>query len=241
MRTVRLSLCSILVVLALGPGLSTRPQQVSESATTPAKSLVTIPAEVTSYGLIFLRTRVNDSQPLWFALDSGASFPFVIDIRRARALGLKLQDHLTFEGGAGPGTYEAARTRGVSISLTGLKFADQTLNVIALDSIEAQTGRPLDGLVGIDLFTRYVVEIDYFGKKISLFDPKTYTYSGAGTSIPLTLHDGHFFVPAKIEMPGHPPLEGQFLVDTGGGPITAVLTTPFAQSNNLPAPNQRAI
>lgn len=238
---IRLALSGALVVLALGPCVFIQPQQVPAPAKSPTKTLATIPADVTSYGLIFLRARVNNSQPMWFALDSGASSPFVIDIRRARALGLKLQGHVTLERGAGPGAYEAARTRGVSISLNGFKFADQTANVIALGSLEAQAGRPLDGLVGRDLFTRYVVEIDYLGNKISLYDPQTYTYSGAGESIPLTLRDGHFFVPAKIEMPGRPRLDGQFLVDTGGGLVTAVLTTPFAHSNSLPAPTQKTI
>lgn len=246
---IRLSLWSALVVLALGPGVFTQPQQVpppakssaKSQAKRPTKSLATIPTDITSYGAIFLRARVNSSQPLWFVLDSGASFPFVIDSRRARALGLKLHGHLTLDGGAGSGAYEAARTRGVSINLGGLKFADQTAIVHALDSFEALAGRPLDGLVGSELFTRYVVEIDYVGNKVSLYDPRTYTYSGAGEGVPLTLRDGHFFVPAKIEMPGRPRLDGQFLVDTGGGLVTAVLTTPFAQSNNFPAPTQKTI
>jgi hypothetical protein len=236
---IRLPLWRVLVALALAPGVFTQPQPVS------APALATIPADVTVYGGIFLRARVNNSQPLWFALDSGASSPFFIDSRRARALGLKLQGHFTRGGGAGPGTYEVAETRRVSISLSGLKFTDQTAHVMDFGEIEAQAGRPLDGLVGIDLFTRYVVEIDYFGNKITLYDPKTYAYSGAGESIPLTLRDGHFFVPAKIEMPGRPRLDGQFLVDTGGCLVTAVLTTPFAESNNLPnglpCPTQKTI
>jgi hypothetical protein len=44
-----------------------------------------------------------------------------------------------------------------------------------------------------------------------------------------------------IEMPGRAPLEGQFLVDTGGVMVTTVLTTPFSQSNRLPASNQKRI
>jgi hypothetical protein len=242
---IRPWLSRLLIAFAVAPCAVTRAQQVPLRANSPAKSspksLATIPADIPGYGLILLRARVNNSQPLWFALDSGASFPFVINIRRARLLRLKLQGHVTVGGGAGPGAYEAARTRGVSIDLGGLKFADRTANVLALTSLEAQAGRPLDGLVGLDLFTRYVVEIDYAGNKIKLYDPQTYNYSGAGESVPLTLRDGHFFVPAKIEMPGRPALDGRFLVDTGGGLVTAVLTTPFAQSHNLQAPTQRTI
>jgi hypothetical protein len=91
------------------------------------------------------------------------------------------------------------------------------------------------------LFSRYAVEIDYLGNKISLYDPQTYTYSGAGESIPLTMRGDYLFVSAKIEMPGRPPLEGQFLVDTGGGFVTVILNAPFARSRNLSAPTKRAV
>ena len=224
-------------MLALGSGVFTPSHQVPSAA----KSIVTIPADVTGYGLIFLRARVNNSQPMWFALDSGASFPFVIDTRQARALGLKLQDNLTLDGGAGAGTFEVAMTRGVFVKFDGLEFTNQTAAVFDLGSLEAIAGRSLEGLVGRDLFSRYVVEIDYLGNKISLFDPQTYTYSGAGESIPLALRGDYFLVRAKIELPGRSPLEGQFLVDTGGGFVTAILNAPFARSSGVLAPTQRAI
>ncbi|HKB68984.1 MAG TPA: hypothetical protein VKC61_24295 [Pyrinomonadaceae bacterium] len=51
-----------------------------------------------------------------------------------------------------------------------MKFTDQSVNVIALGSLEAQAGRSMDGLIGRDVFTRYVVEIDYLGKVVSLYD-----------------------------------------------------------------------
>jgi hypothetical protein len=245
MKPIRPVLASLLVVLALGPDVFKQPQQLLSLAKGPAqsasKSLVTLPADITSYGGIFLQARINNSPPMWFALDSGASSPFFIDTRRAKDLGLKLQGRVTRGGGAGPSSYDVAEATGLTIRISGLEYTGQSASVIALDSIEAQVGRPLDGIVGLDLFMRYVVEIDYLDNKIRLYDPKTYTYSGAGESIPLTLRDGHFFVAAKIEMPGRPPLEGQFVVDTGGVMVTAVLTTPFSQSNSLPASNQKRI
>lgn len=239
-RTTHLPFWVVLALLVLGPSVI-QPQQVPSLAKSPFKSVVTIPTDMTVYGGIFLRARVNESQPMWFALDSGSSSLFVIDTRRARDLGLKLQGNGLRAGGAGPAVYEVGETRGASIALSALKFEDQTAAVIDLATIEAQAGRSLDGLVGIDLFTRYVIEIDYIGNKISLHDPQTYNYSGTGESIPLKLRDGHFFVPAKIEMPGRPRLEGRFLVDTGGWMVAAVLTTTFAQSNRLPARTQKSI
>lgn len=238
--TTYLTLCLSLLILLLGSTV-TREPLVSAPRQSPASSSVTIPADITSYGGIVLQTRINNSRPMWFYLDTGASFPFVIDVRQARLLGLKFETRALGGGGAGPNTYEFAKTRGVSIDLSGLTFKNESAYILALASIAEQLGRSLDGIVGIGLFTRYAVEIDYVGKKIRLYDPQTYTYSGSGESIPLTLRNGHFLVSAKVEMPGRPQLSGRFVIDTGGVLITAVLATPFARSNDLPAATQKTI
>ena len=113
--------------------------------------------------------------------------------------------------------------------------------VIYLGLVEEQVGRSVDGLVGVDLFLKYVVEIDYAAKQLTLHDPQSYVYSGSGDSVPLTLQDGHFVVPAKLDIQDRGELVGQFVVDTGGCMMTVVLTTPFANSNNLPVPTQKTI
>ena len=204
-------------------------------------SLVTIPLDVTSYGGIFLQARVNNSPPMWFALDSGASSPFVINSTEVTALGLKLRGAVSLEGGAGPNTYEASQTSGLTIALEHKEFTDQRALVMSLRLVEEQLGRSLDGLVGLDLFLHYVAEIDYADKKLRLYDPQSFAYHGVGESVPLTLRDGHFFVPAVIDMPSRGKLTGQFVVDTGGCLMTVVLTTPFAHRNNLPALKQKTI
>jgi hypothetical protein len=106
MKTIRPALASVLVTLALGPGVFRQPQPVpsfaKSHAQSPSRNLVTLPADITSYGGIFLQARINNSGPMWFALDSGATSPFFIDTRRARDLGLKLQGRVSRGGGAGP-------------------------------------------------------------------------------------------------------------------------------------------
>src|SRR4030095_5298077 len=165
----------------------------------------------------------------------------IIDTRQARALRLQLQDHFTREGGAGPNSYDVSETKGVTISLPSLTFKDQSAAVLSLALIDQQLGRSLDGIIGLNLFLRYTVEVDYVGKTLRLYDAQTYTYTGTGESIPLTLRDGHFFVPAKVAMPGRSALNGGFVVDTGGVMVTAALTSPFSRSNDLPASSQKTI
>ena len=230
----RLALCSVFFALALRLSIFAWSHQVSSTA----KGLLTIPTESTGYGLVLVQARVNNSQPLWFALDSGASFPFVINSSRARALQLKLQDHFTLRGGAGAGTLEADMTKGILVNISGMDFRDETAAVFDLSSVESIAGRRLDGLIGRELLTRFVVEIDYTSNKINLYDPEKYTYSGAGEIISLGMKGDYLFVAGKIDMPDRPAVEGRFLVDTGGGFVTLVLNAPFARSRNLPAPTR---
>ena len=237
MRTITQTILALVVVLlTLGTSLT---ESTRHTLTSPAP--VTIPLDVTSYGGIFLQARINNSTPMSFALDSGASFPFVINASKATALGLKLQDRVSVGGGAGPNNYEVSQTSGLTVTLEHKEFTDQRGAVMSLGLVEEQFGRPVDGLVGVDLFLNNVVEIDYAGKKLRLYDSQSYIYSGTGESVPLTLHDRHFFVPAMIAIPNLGRRAGQFLVDTGGCMMTVVLTTPFAQRNNLPIASQKTI
>ncbi len=208
--------------------------------TLAAKPIVRIPADVTDRGLVFLRARVNQSKPLWFVLDSGASFPFVVDTRRADALGLKLFD-MVKGSGAGAVEFDIGSTSGLTVNLGGLNFNNANAAVISLSSIETQAGRSIEGLVGSQLFIKLVVEIDYLNEHVTLYNPATYTYSGTGESIPLAMEGDYLFVPAKIEPADRSAFEGRFLVDTGGGWVTAVLTTPFAKARNFPARQDKVV
>ncbi|HKR01802.1 MAG TPA: aspartyl protease family protein [Pyrinomonadaceae bacterium] len=202
------------------------------AAQQPAASrVINIPADTSHLG-IFLRAWVNNSQPLSFVLDSGAGSPMLIDSHRAQSLGLALHGKGQ-GGGAGESTYEIRFARGVQVRLDGAEFSDQVLAAIPLAPLEPFAGRKIDGLVGHDLFRRFVVEIDYEGQMVKLYEPQTYRYTGKGESLPLEVVNEHLHVPAKVTMPGREAIEGRFVVDTGAGPITAVLNSPFVESHKL--------
>jgi predicted aspartyl protease len=238
--TIQPILLLFLLLLTLGTP-RTQLNQHAFTGQSSAKRPVTIPVEITSYGGIVLQAQINNSQPLSLWVDSGSTSPFVIGTKKATALGLKLKDHVLGAGAAGPNTYEVFQTSGLTIRLSQVTFTNQSAAVMSLGLVEEQFGRSVDGLVGLDLFLKYVVEIDYAAKQLTLYDPQSYVYSGAGDSVPLMLRDGHFFVPARINIQDRGELVGRFVVDTGGCMMTVVLTTPFANSSNLPVPSQKTI
>jgi hypothetical protein len=72
-------------------------------------------------GGILLRTRVNNSESLWFVLDSGGGSGFIIDGRRARTLRLELRGRATSTG-AGENYYDVTFANKIRIALTGIEF-----------------------------------------------------------------------------------------------------------------------
>jgi Aspartyl protease/PDZ domain len=189
-------------------------QQAGSSAqpTPSSQSLATIPFEL--YGnQVFVRVRVNNSEPLWFVVDSGAS-GWVVDRAHAVRLGLHF-DSIVQGTGAGSGTTDVALIKDVTFSLTGITIPVPLIGAIDMSNNKSQVGRDIEGLVGYDLFQNYVVEIDYESKVIRLFDPKTYRYSGGGEIIPITLEDDEPHVTAEITVPGAAPKSRKLLIDTG--------------------------
>ncbi len=168
---------------------------------------------------VYLRARVNDSEPLRFLLDTGATASY-FDTERAKTLGLG-QDNFA---------------KGVSLDFPGVKLLNQKFLPQRL-GFWIYNGHAADGLLGYDFISRFVVEIDYVNNTISLHEPTGYKYSGSGEVIPLTLleDDSGGKVPlvrVKIMQQGRAAVEGNFIADIAVR--TAVsFNTPFVDTNKL--------
>jgi hypothetical protein len=111
----------------------------------------------------------------------------------------------------------------VDIELPGFRLNDQTMDTLALDQISAQTGRPMDGILGHPVFQHNVVEIDYSRRCLSLYDAAGYEYRGPGKIVPLEFVETHPYVVASVVMPGGRSIQGKFVLDTGAS--TGVIIT----------------
>ena len=168
---------------------------------------------------VYLRARVNDSEPLWFLLDTGATASY-FDTERAKTLGLG-QDNFA---------------KGVSLDFPGAKLLNQKFLPQRL-GFGIYNGHAIDGLLGYDFISRFVIEIDYVNNTVSLHEPKSYKYSGSGEIVPLTLLEDDSggkvpLVQVKIMQQGRAAVEGKFMADIAVR--TAVsFNTPFVDANKL--------
>jgi len=201
------------------------------------KSALAIPFELVD-SHIFLRVSVNGSPPLSFILDTGASHT-ILSLRNAKSFGMGLQQIGKVEGGIGdepPDAYLVTDT--VSFSLPGVVHSGESVVAFSLDKThECLDQAVVDGILGMEFFSTFVVEIDYPARLINLHDPHTYKYSGSGKILPLEMDLRRIFVQAQVKAPGRPPTTARLLVDTGAGALS--LTKQFAEAHKLLPPAEK--
>jgi|GEM_PF-47197 len=197
-----------------------------------------IPFELGGSNHIFIQARVNGSEPSWFILDTGAAAS-IIDVRLAERLGLRVQGKL--EGRrSGDRSIDVGLVKNVVFGFPGVEVANQSTGTIQLQSSDALLGRSINGLLGYDFFSRFVIEIDYTATKINLYDPRTYQYRGKGESIPITVEGNLPYIRAKITLTARDPAQGKFLIDTGTSYFLE-LNRSFIERNKLLEPIHHAI
>ncbi len=153
----------------------------------------------------------------------------MVDTDVAKKLGLELVGKIEARG-AGEGTQEANL-----ISLPSLKFADLAIDsisgaTIGLSHLNKYEGMPVEGILGYDIFSRFVVKIDYANQKLTLYEPSAFKYEGKGEILPITLEQNHPHVKAIVD--GQ--YEGTFVIDCGARSSLA-LHTPFVEKHDLMA------
>ena len=187
--------------------------------------------------LVLVRARVNNSDPLWFIFDTGASNT-VIDTKRANALGLKAQGKIVSTGSAGQA--EAQRVRDVAIELPGFEVRRLTIYTLPIDTFSAHFGIPIGGVIGNDIIGRVVAEIDYEKTELSFYDAASYrTEAGPDSQIfPVTLQEDLPMIEASFELDSRR-FSGTFEIDTGSTGAVQI-NTPFVRRHNLLALAKRS-
>jgi len=178
---------------------------------------------------IYLKTKVNGSEPIWFVLDTGADFT-VIDTNRANELELELQGSLQ-GGGAGEGSVEVALINDVSFEVAGVQVTGQTVASIDFATLSALEGRAINGILGYDFISRFIIEIDYEQQQMNLYDPAQYVYNGSGEKIPFTIEGNDPFIETNFTIAGQT-YSGKFMVDSGARSALA-LGKPYIEMHQL--------
>lgn len=215
-RAVVASLCGASRLLG-------RPQ----ASTGGAGNAITIPARLDPLQRILIPARINGSDPLWCVLDSGAGSWVDIDQETAAAIGIRA----SWEGlSSGPNADRMTRDgRARAILVVA------GLNLGAPVVVIKPTRQPGDGAIGMSLFSRYVVELDWEAVHVRLHDAASFRYSGPGHAIPFSLEprfDYNPFADTILTVAGER-IPAQLGIDTGSGGSSAWLSQSFVDRHEV--------
>jgi hypothetical protein len=219
------------VVVANGAAQGTQATtcRPSTTATAPDKSQPTVAPIEISNNHVYVKVCAGDT-PLEFILDTGAPASF-FDLDHAKQLGLKIGAAFTARG-AGPGTVAGGRVDGGSVSLVGTTIHQPVQSAIDLSGLPSREGHRMDGILGFDFITRYVIAIDYVKQELRLYNPDAFQYSGPGTTLPVTFFSNHPHVDAEVQLADGTKIPARMIVDVGSG-ATLALSKPFVDENHL--------
>ncbi|GAB4420471.1 MAG: hypothetical protein OHK0039_34080 [Bacteroidia bacterium] len=186
---------------------------------------VRIPVEI-QHNIILVPLRINGSFEMNFILDTGVKTTILTEPLIADFLAF---DTLTTVKVRGLGEGEpiiAALASNVSISMPGIEGYGQNMLVLpeGLISYSSMFGKPVYGIIGYEVFGRFVVEIDYIHKYIRLHDPVYYKPRRNWEEIPLEIRRAKPYVRATVHTEDGRVIEQQWLVDTGASAALSMFT-----------------
>jgi predicted aspartyl protease len=208
-------------------GLFRRPRQPRD---TVLRGPTTVPIENEAY--VVVSAMLNGRGPFDFILDTGGHN--ILTPAVARQLGLEVAGEGR-SGGAGAGTLAESDTRVRELRIGAASMRDQHFYVIPLQYGTVERGRrpPLAGILGLELFERLRVTIDYRSRRLTLRPPDSLWCPG--TAVPIAFDDDMPLVAGAID--GRP---GVLAIDSGNAGSTVVQGV-WAARNGLAERMRRGI
>jgi hypothetical protein len=180
---------------------------------------------------VLVQVNIGEAGPVWLMLDTGSQLT-ILDLAAARELGVAVGGATELEGIGAESVRGGVTAEPLTIHVPGSEPYMLHRPVADLSPLEPFFGAPFPGVLGGDLFLRFVVEIDYARERVILHDPRRFQPRDDDARLALELDRQLPFVRGAVILPDGRELSGRFLIDTGAnGSLT--LYSPFVRTHGL--------
>jgi aspartyl protease len=160
--------------------------------------------------LMLAPVHINDKGPFLFAIDTAASRS-VVDARVVKKLKLRTR---TVPGPDGATPVTALWGSNLHVEDANI-FAPQAYVADLNKGAAAKQKLRVQGILGSELFSGYVVRFDPDRKQMRIYDPWAFKPTTGATPIPLTKRNGKLYVTMTIASASGQPMQREARVDTG--------------------------
>jgi len=211
----RLKHLCIILFFGLGVAISGKGQGLGFTIT-GGKDKVQIPIEVYN-NLVVVPVVLNGTLPLKFILDTGVRTAILTQKSFSDILNLAYTRKYSITGPGGEKMVDAYVTNNVSLTLPGVQGRGHALLVLEEDYLELRNylGTDVHGILGYELFSRFIVEVDYEKKLLTLYAPQAFRKRRKFHPLQITIEDTKPYATVPLVLPGGVRVEAKLLMDSG--------------------------
>ena len=167
--------------------------------------------------LIIVPVTINEWLPLKFILDTGVRTSILTERIFSDILNLKYSRKKTIIGAGGQKLVDAYIAPGVTIEMGGVKGEGHAMLVLQDDLLQLRNylGTEVHGVLGYELFSRFIVEIDYMRRVLIIRDPKYFKPKKSYTKLGITIEDTKPYIGAIMIQKDGSEMTVKLMIDTG--------------------------
>lgn len=181
------------------------------------KKAVAIPFKFINKNIIVPIT-INDSDTLFFMIDSGLTHTLITQLFPEDSLQLNNTDEETIKGLGGDETLNVVISYNNTIKLKGITGIQQRINFIKEDifNLSQLAGHKINGIIGYDFLKHFIIKIDYRRHILTLYNPKYYRKKlRRYIHFPLEIIAGKPYLRTDIIAPDNKRKRLKLMLDTG--------------------------
>ena len=177
---------------------------------------VEFPIEIAN-NLVIVPIILNGQLPLKFILDTGVRTTILTEKSYSDILNLVYSRRYLIAGPGGEKIVEAYITNNVTLDMPGVHGQGHAMLVLEKDYLELRNylGTDVQGVLGYEVFSRFVVEVDYEKKRLSLTLPQYFKPKRSFEVLHISIEDTKPYVQVPVEMSDGKVINAKLLVDSG--------------------------
>lgn len=205
----------ILTCIAAAPVNFSRAQTIGFTLNDGAKR-IDIPFE-TFNNLIIVPVTLNSAIPLRFILDTGVQTTILTERTFSDLLNIQYHRKLTLYGADGDKGVDAYVAGDVTLELPGTVGKGQVMLVLEEDYLQLKNylGENVHGILGYEIFRRFVVTINYEKNMLTLYEPSSFKPPRGYSIIPITIEETKPYMTASITLQNQTTTSSKLMIDTG--------------------------
>ncbi len=192
-------------------------QLQAETIIRTKKHKTSIPFELYN-NIMVVKMEINKSKTLRFIFDSGCRSNIVLHPKWIDSLLISSNEKVFFSGLGLKDTIETLKAENCRLQLSALEYNDASVYFLNKDTLDLENylGTSIDGIFGAEIFSKYVVHVNYKRRMIELYETLPSSKIKANfKKVPLKIKMSKGYYTCIIMSPSGELYESELLLDTG--------------------------